>query len=676
MKCETEPRPTLSLKMRLLASLISFMSAAHVLAANLTWSQESGGAIDDPGNWNTAAIYAEDNLRVRRQPSGNLTLNGDISVAAMEIGYGSLALDITLDLGADRTLFADSFSVMHGRTAAQLLSGRVCASYIYVGSGAGGAKFTVSGESARVSLSSAENNKFITIGHNGAYEGTEMSVLNGAELEGPVRFGHGGSYRSSLLVSGTGTRWDMLEVDSRIGCLAESWGNTVILADGATAIGDANIGAVECSVSNSLVMCGEGTTWSRPSRPLYIGGYTGANFSAFVVSNGAVYASDQPICLGQSSKESNLSIHNRLLVADGAVVSVPNVMFGGNSNTVEISGNGATLVLPSQPNTILYLKGFGNEIVLRNGGAMALTNGMDSLYVTGGGNRFTVDGGRLEVGASVRLGSGAVGAGDSRIVVENGGIFKSGGNAYLYVGHEVFASNNLLKVGNGGMFDASSATDEKMVVVGNKNGYGNLLLVDGGEFDAGEASLIIGLNGDTDEGIGGNGIAVVNGGHLSAGKITVGRMCPGARLAVDDASVSAASIEASHEATYALASNAVVSVTGVRGSIALSGSFILSKSAKLKVYLSGSPSVDASVSAGSFTFADGAEILVDVAEDARINMRKPFVATILKSSNNDIDLSNVTLKVNADAGLSVVYGDAKTLKVRYRPERGTVIVVR
>lgn len=676
MKCETVNRPTSSLKMRLLASLISFMSAAHALAADLTWSQESGGAIDDPGNWNTAAISAEDKLRVRRQPSGNLTLNGDISVAAMEIGYGSLALDITLDLGADRTLFADSFSVMHGRTAAQLLSGRVCASYIYVGSGAGGAKFTVSGESARFSLSSAENNKFITIGHNGAYEGTKMSVLNGAELEGPVRFGHGGSYRSSLLVSGTGTRWDMLEVDTRIGYQAESWGNTVILADGATAIGDANIGAVARSVSNSLVMCGAGTTWSRPSRPLYIGGYDGANFSAFVVSNGAVYASDQPICLGQSSKASNLSIHNRLLVADGAAVSVPNVMFGGNSNTVEISGNGAALELPSQPNTILYLKGSGNEIVLRNGGAMALTNGMDSLYVTGGGNRFTVDGGRLEVGDSVRLGSGAVGAGDSRIVVENGGIFKSGGNAYLYVGHELFASNNLLKVGNGGMFDASSATDEKMVVVGYKNGYGNSLLVDGGEFDAGEASLIIGLSGDTDEGIGGNGIAVVNGGRLSAGKITVGRMCPGARLAVDDSSVSAASIEASHEATYALASNAVVSVTGVRGTIALSGSFILSKSAKLLVNLSGSPSVDASVSAGSFTFADGAEIFVDVAEDARINMRKPFVATILKSSNNDIDLSNATLKVNADAGLSVVYGDAKTLKVRYRPERGTVIVVR
>lgn len=676
MKCETVNLPTSSLKKWLLVLLIPFVGAAHVLAANLTWSQESGGAIDDPGNWNADAIYADDNLRVRIQPSGSLTLNGDISVKAMEIGYSSLALDVTLDLGAGRTLFADSFSVMYGRTAAQLLSGWVCASNVYVGSGAGEAKLTVSGESARFSLSSAEDKKFITIGHNGAYEGTEMCVLNGAVLEGPVRFGHGGSYRSSLLVSGTGTRWDMLEVDTMIGYLAESWGNTVILADGATAIGDANIGAVAGSVSNSFVMCGAGTTWSRPSRPLYVGGYAGADFSAFVVSNGAVYASDQPIYLGQSSKASNLSIHNRLLVADGAAVSVPDVKFGGNSNTVEISGNGATLALPSQSNKILYLKGSGNKIVLRAGGAMALTNGMDSLYVTGGGNRFTVDGGRLEVGASVRLGSDVKGASDSRIVVENGGIFKSDGNSPLYVGHEVLASNNLLKVGKGGMFDASSATDEKMVVVGNKNGYGNLLLVDGGEFDAGEASLIIGLSGDTDEGIGGNGIAVVNGGRLSAGKITVGRMCPGARLAVDDASVSATSIEASHEGSYALASNAVVSVTGVSGSIALSESFILSKSAKLLVNLSGSPLVDASVSAESFTFADGAEIFVDVVEDARINMRKPFVATILKSSNNDIDLSNVTLKVNSDAGLAVVYGDAKTLKVRYRPELGTVIVVR
>ena len=672
-----------NVKSKFCASVVCFgllLLAVELSAASLTWVPETGGALDDPANWNVTTINPEDGLRIRKAQSDKLYLNGDLTVSAFNFGFAGVDVVGTMDLGKDHTLALETLSVLTGAVM-RLTSGTItCSGSQYVGLNGGNVRMVVDGQDAKYKSTTQ-----LTLGHGSdklpGGGNQRIEILNGATFEASVRMGHTASYLNSLLVSGSGTVWDMAATAASVGYVDGSWGNTVTIADGARVTGDIVVGAGAGSVSNTLVMAGAGTTWTRSDDILYLGGYERANFSSFVVSNRASYVSGFNIALGKNKKgTTNLSDFNRLSVLDGATVEVPMVEFGSASNVVEVAGTGSELVLNSTAATEFFLGNFGagNELILRDGGKFSLSGTLKNLRIRKQ-NAVIVDGGAFDLYGDLRLGAAERGAHDARVEIKNSGTFVASGNDSLYVGHEVFASNNVFAVLSGGSFSfASDAGADKTFVVGNRNTCGNELLVDGGTFDIGEHKLNVG-NDINEEGAGvygGNRVVVRNGGKLTAGAVRFGYKLPNSTFVLENATVDVSTLEASHEAAdgCASASNTVVRVGGTNVSFTATGSFALSKTTTLVIDVAGPQMKDAMITAERYSFAEGAKIRITSSAD--LSEVPNFTATVLKSTNKDIDLSNVDFEIDPDCGLALASSDAKTLVLKHKLSSGMMLIFR
>ena len=417
------------MKLKFCAPVVCFgllLLAGGLPADSLTWVPEAGGALDEPSNWNAQEIKPEDALRIRKAQTGDVFLDNDLTVSGLNFGYAGVDVSATFNLGADRTLALGSFYAQIGSTL-RVTSGTISVSGgQYFGHGGDNARVTIDGADARYvnTADPSGSSARLTLGYSGTC-GNLLEVSNGGQLTSPVRIGHGGGSLNTFCVRGTGSVWDGSAAVSYVGYVSGANGNRIVIADGASATGNVELSTVANCVSNELVLCGAGTTWSRGSADdFYLGSSEGADYTQFVVSNGVEYVTDYAFSLGKSSKTSFLSEHNRILVASGAKLTTPNIDFGGNSSSAEVEGNGSCLTVFGGEKSFLYpTKGTNNVIRLADGGRLvAGSDGKKPLYLhSGDGNGLDIDGGAIDLYGQLRQGQGVVGGVGTFVRVTNGG---------------------------------------------------------------------------------------------------------------------------------------------------------------------------------------------------------------------------------------------------------------
>ena len=80
------------------------------------------------------------------------------------------------------------------------------------------------------------------------------------------------------------------------------------------------------------------------------------------------------------------------------------------------------------------------------------------------------------------------------------------------------------------------------------------------------------------------------------------------------------------------------------------------------------------ITAERYSFTEGAKIRITSSAD--LSEVPNFTATVLKSTNKDINLANVSVEVDPDCGLQLMASDSKTLMVRHKLKRGLMLILR
>lgn len=706
-------------------------------AVELTWKPETGGALDDAGNWE---VTKDENDRhwIDKSLSGSLFLNGDWTVGGE---FNFKGCTNTLDLGVGRTLSSSVFNT-HGRTDVSLTSGTFTASgHNRIGNSSDNNRFVIDGPNTKyVSTYSTQ----MTLGHNS--KNNRVEVQNGATFDAPVRIGYSGACQNTLSVSGAGTVWtngknltafvcighsekscgnsvivaDGAEVTAgsgrvlignnatswdnsfllaggakltsvgevRLAAESGSWGNTLVVANGSTLPLDVKLPYSANSVSNTLVLCGAGTTWDRGSSELYIGEKSGADYTSFVLSNGVEFTTSARLRMASQALEDGtvrtaLSEHNRILVASGAKLSAQTLWFEGNNNSVEVTGKGSTLKTTSGSLYIPKDVGSKTDVMTNNvlriadGGRLEIMAPADAktLYVYGR-NGLDIDGGTVDVYGEMDF--GYYGGGRSFSRVRNGGTLIKHGEKQTYVGVGGDALHNVLEVSNGGKVMLTDGAN--YFRINNNGGYGNALIIDNGTFDAPAAVGYV-SNSKYDNDVpadDGDRIVVRNNGVLNCKRLVVGRDSPFARFEVENGEVNiSTTLEVSYEyeGSHPAASNAVMRLAGTNANVVVGTTMTLSKTATLIVDVTGPQAAEAMMTAAEFSFKTGSKI--------RITSSTPFAdddptfrATVLKCTGGDIDFSKVTIEVDPNCGLKRRSSAANALVVGHRKKEGLAVIVR
>jgi hypothetical protein len=388
--------------------------------AATTWNNQNlnNGDMATEGNWNNGLPSSGVTSVIAYPVSVPLTLSRDMDTGAnFYINYSGSPLDLTLNLGAGRTLSANRTYVggPGSRATVTLASGTWSVSErFFVGDGWSDATFIVDGaNSALYGSTLASGNYYIQVGNagDGSYATSKNNLLlvrNGGLLQGGVIVGRLAKAENELCgtntlhVTGDGSRF-VSNHSLYIGC--KQGLSQGIIDDHATATLSSNVILGQYLYNNNLYYVGD------QNRLLVSGG-------ASLTAAGNAY-------IGHTASASNL-----FEVADGATATVTN-LYSSYASNANVRGGRAP---------------FGNRIVVRGDGSSLTVNGGTSIGYVGGSHDDSM---LIADGATFAANTISVGVYDghsSRLTVDGAALSVQG---QMTVGCTVPASNCVFEVLNG-----------------------------------------------------------------------------------------------------------------------------------------------------------------------------------------------------------------------------------
>ena len=399
---------------RLLAFAASFL--AGVACADTAWNNSTGGDMADPNNWNNG-LPSSGTAAINPPISGPLTLSEDINTGSSYIWFnnsGNSALDLTVDLGAERTLTCPGRTFLRPNAVITLASGtwKMTGDRFFVGDNWSDATFIVDGPNSALYGHTA-GNYYIQVGssNGGNSRNNLLLVRNGGLVNGGVIVGRLANPDSrefcgtnTFHVTGTGSRFVSSLYTLNVGC--QQGLSQAIFDDHATA------------------------TLSQGFR-------LGASFGDG--SPTRYYAGDQ----------------NRLLVSGGAMLTSAydcHVGYSSASNLFEVAGGATATVarLFTSCDVKDYVRNgrvpFDNRIVVRGEDSSLVVNGETRLGYIGnshGDSLLVTDGASFTNAGVFYIGNEGWG---NAVRLTNGGKWIA--EQYVLVGHHT--RSNMLEIADGG----------------------------------------------------------------------------------------------------------------------------------------------------------------------------------------------------------------------------------
>ncbi|MFG1418080.1 autotransporter-associated beta strand repeat-containing protein, partial [Xanthobacter sp. V0B-10] len=339
------------------------------------------------------------------------------------------------------------------------------------------------------------------MGSDGAYvgyEGTGSLTISagGKVLSASSYVGSDADAPGTVLVTGTGSTWDLGSHDVSIGYSGAGTVSSLTVADGGTVTSGSGYLGVYSNAIGIATVTGAGSSWNLGTSTLYIG-YDGGT-GTLNIENGGTVTSGAAILAETSSSPGtanvtgagstwNLGIGSLSVGASGTgVLTVSNggtVLsgesyigeYGGASGAATVTGTGSTWNLGTGA---LYVgSGATGTLLVADGGTVQNTGNVHLGVDAGVSGTATVTG----VGSSLNLGSEGIlyvgSAGDGTLLVEAGGAVTSGVG---YVGSQVGSSGTATVTGAGSSWNLGNST----LFVGYGGSTGALTIADGGTVTA------------------------------------------------------------------------------------------------------------------------------------------------------------------------------------------------
>ncbi len=427
---------------RLLAFSASFM--AGVACADTTWNNSAGGDMADPNNWSNG-LPSSGTTAINPPISGSLTLSQDINTGSSYIWFnnsGNSSLDLTLNLGAERTLTCPSRTFVKPNAVVTLASGtwKMTGDRFFVGDNWNDSTFIV--DSANSAL----------YGHTTGNYYIEVGSANGSDSKNNLLL-----VRNGGLVNGGVIVGRLAKPDPREFC-----------------------------GTNTFHVTGLGSRLISSLYPLIVGGQQGLSQAIFDDHATATLASGQHVRIGNPQMADSrwyAGDRNRLLVSGGALLDVSGNVYVGEtsaSNVFEVTDGAqaaAAGLYASYTTNALVKNGrapFGNRVVVRGEDSELRVKGTSYLgYASGshGDSLLIADGAVFTNGASFYIGyDGWANA----LCVTNGSTWHFGGNAYVLLGHH--SRSNMLEIASGGKIVLTSQLRHSFNQLpdGSPNGWNTL----------------------------------------------------------------------------------------------------------------------------------------------------------------------------------------------------------
>ncbi|MFG1453793.1 autotransporter-associated beta strand repeat-containing protein [Xanthobacter sp. V2C-8] len=282
------------------------------------------------------------------------------------------------------------------------------------------------------------------MGSDGAYvgyEGTGSLTISagGKVLSASSYVGSDADAPGTVLVTGTGSTWDLGSHDVSIGYSGAGTVSSLTVADGGTVTSGSGYLGVYSNAIGIATVTGVGSSWNLGTSTLYIG-YDGGT-GTLNIENGGTVTSGAAIVAETSSSPGTANVNGA-----GSTWNL-----GIGSLSVGASGTGVLTV--SSGGTVLS----GEAYIGEYGGASG------AATVTGTGSTWNLGAGALYVG------SGATGT----LLVADGGTVQNSGNAYI--GRDAGVSGTVTVTGAGSSLNLGSG----YLYVGS-SGNGTLLVESGG----------------------------------------------------------------------------------------------------------------------------------------------------------------------------------------------------
>jgi hypothetical protein len=406
---------------RLLAFSASFV--AGVACADTTWNNTAGGDMADPNNWSNG-LPSSGTTAINPPISGPLTLSEDINTGSSYIWFnhsGNSAFDLTLNLGAERTLTCPARTFVKPKAVVTLANGtwKMTGDRFFVGDNWSDSTFIVNGANSAL------------YGHTNGNYYIEVGSSNGSN-----------SKNNLLLVRNGG------------------------LVNGGVIVGRlANPDSREFCGTNTFHVTGTGSRLVSSLYPLDVGCQQG--LSQAIIDDHATATLSKGFRLGASYGDGNPTRYyagdqNYLLVSGGAVLSAAgdgHVGYSSASNLFEVAG-GATATVArlytsyDAKDTVRNGRvPFGNRVVVHGEDSRLVVNGETHLGQIGnsyGDSLLITDGASLTNCGAFYIGVGGWG---NAVRVVNGGKWIT--DQYLLVGHH--SRSNLLEIADGGTLTLTGA---------------------------------------------------------------------------------------------------------------------------------------------------------------------------------------------------------------------------
>ena len=399
---------------RLLAFSASFL--AGVACADTAWNNSTGGDMADPNNWNNG-LPSSGTAAINPPISGPLTLSEDINTGSSYIWFnnsGNSALDLTVDLGAERTLTCPGRTFLRPNAVVTLASGtwKMTGDRFFVGDNWSDATFIVDGPNSALYGHTA-GNYYIQVGssNGGNSRNNLLLVRNGGLVNGGVIVGR------------------LANPDSREFCGTNTFHVTGMGSRFVSSLYTLNVGCQQ-GLSQAIFDDHATATLSQGFR-------LGASFGDG--SPTRYYAGDQ----------------NRLLVSGGALLTSAydcHVGYSSASNLFEVAGGATATVarLFTSCDVKDYVRNgrvpFDNRIVVRGEDSSLVVNGETRLGYIGnshGDSLLVTDGASFTNAGVFYIGNEGWG---NAVRLTNGGKWIA--EQYVLVGHHT--RSNMLEIADGG----------------------------------------------------------------------------------------------------------------------------------------------------------------------------------------------------------------------------------
>jgi hypothetical protein len=538
-----------------------FVIPGNVRAQDLTWTNtDASGVWQDPYAWETNSTggtggFPNNGASAWFTNAGTyyVTLTDNVSIASNYFSNASgTVATVTLDLGTSQLSITPSANGNHWGFVVGSTSTSTTTVYL------------ASNNNGGYALSGA--NSWTALGLNGV--GT-LFLTNGTGYSN-VSMGHGGGGRGILVISGTNTSWTYSHGGLIIGNNSNSFGNSVVVSNGAV-LGSDGYGSLRLGSgpygdgsSNNTILLDSGATMflsgqQNATRVNVIGNGSTGTFGGSYNNTATVQGGAVLDCGGTNfwigSAFGNPATNNMLTVGAGSSVTDIQVLSITASNTLNLQGG--LLQASSVVSNFGTIKGFGSLIVTNgsgtgsvvvNGGSLILGVGTfqtDNLVVTNGGvvqhaqsyqvnnATVTIAGGSEQAGSNLVAGSSANSTGivtvteGGQLVVTNGvvGIGNNGtvtggiGVGSMIVSNGTVLANQILLGGSaGGQGQLAVQTNGLVNLVGTNA----VLVVDGPSGVVVDGGALNILSGFFEIGVGGSGTMSMSGGSADCMVVFVG----------------------------------------------------------------------------------------------------------------------------------------------------------